>query len=69
MEFPAIVTLFALLEYMFFTLRVGLGRDKYGVAAPGTSVIQNGSGCIGSRRIPSSSSSFSFRPFGSSRIS
>jgi glutathione S-transferase len=36
-EFPAIVTLLALLEYMFFTLRVGLGRDKYGVAAPATS--------------------------------
>jgi glutathione S-transferase len=37
MEFPAIVTLLALLEYMFFTLRVGLGRDKFGVAAPATS--------------------------------
>lgn len=37
MELPAIVTLLALLEYMFFTLSVGFGRDKYGVPAPATS--------------------------------
>ncbi len=37
MELPAIVTLLALLEYMFFVLRVGTGRAKYGVAAPATS--------------------------------
>ncbi len=37
MELPAIVTLLALLEYMFFTLRVGFGREKYGVPAPATS--------------------------------
>jgi len=36
-ELPAIVTLLALLEYMFFTLSVGFGRDKYGVPAPATS--------------------------------
>ena len=37
MELPAIVTLLALLEYMFFTFRVGTGRAKYEVAAPATS--------------------------------
>ncbi len=37
MELPAIVTLIALLEYMAFTLNVGLGREKYGVAAPAIS--------------------------------
>lgn len=37
MELPALVTLIALLEYMFFSFRVGMGRDKYGVAAPATS--------------------------------
>ena len=37
MELPALVTLIALLEYMFFSYRVGMGRDKYGVAAPATS--------------------------------
>ncbi len=37
MELPALVTLVALLEYMFFTLRTGLGRGKYGVDAPATS--------------------------------
>ncbi len=34
MEYPALVTIIALLEYMAFTLQVGLGRDKYGVPAP-----------------------------------
>ena len=37
MELPAIVTLLALIEYMVFTFRVGLGRAKYGVEAPATS--------------------------------
>ena len=37
MEFPALVTLIALLEYMFFSFRVGMSRGKYGVAAPATS--------------------------------
>ncbi|MEM8976306.1 MAG: MAPEG family protein [Pseudomonadota bacterium] len=37
MELPALVTAAALLEYMFFTLRVGFTRDKYGVDAPATS--------------------------------
>ena len=36
MELPAIVTMLALLEYMFFSLRVGLGREKLGVPAPAT---------------------------------
>ncbi len=37
MELPAIVTLLAVLEYMFFTFRVGTSRAKYGVLAPATS--------------------------------
>ncbi len=37
MELPAIVTLVALLEYMFFAFRVGTSRAKYEVAAPATS--------------------------------
>lgn len=37
MEFPALVTLIALLEYMFFSFQVGLGRGKYGVEAPAIS--------------------------------
>ena len=37
MELPAIVTLLALLEYMFFTFRVGMSRAKYEVPAPATS--------------------------------
>lgn len=37
MELPALVTILALLEYMFFTMRVGFSRDKYGVEAPATS--------------------------------
>ena len=37
MELPAIVTLVAVLEYMFFAFRVGFGREKYGVPAPATS--------------------------------
>jgi len=37
MEFPAIITLVALLEYMFFTLQTGMKRAEYGVEAPATS--------------------------------
>ena len=37
MELPALVTLVALLEYMFFSIRVGATRAKYGVEAPATS--------------------------------
>ena len=37
MELPAIVTLIALLEYMYFSFRVGTSRAKYEVAAPATS--------------------------------
>ena len=37
MELPALVTAAALLEYIFFTMRVGFSRDKYGVDAPATS--------------------------------
>ncbi len=37
MELPAIVTILALLEYMFFAFRVGTSRAKYGVAAPAIS--------------------------------
>lgn len=36
MELPAIVTLIALIEYMFFTFRVGASRAKYEVTAPAT---------------------------------
>lgn len=34
MELPAIVTLIALIEYMFFAFRVGFSREKYKVIAP-----------------------------------
>ena len=37
MELPAIVTLIALLEYMFFALRAGTSRAKYNVEAPAIS--------------------------------
>ena len=37
MELPALVTLVALLEYMFFAFRVGTTRAKYDVPAPATS--------------------------------
>jgi glutathione S-transferase len=33
-ELPAIVTLIALMEYLFFAFKVGLGREKYKVIAP-----------------------------------
>jgi len=37
MELPALVTIVALIEYMFFAMRVGFTRDKYNVPAPATS--------------------------------
>ena len=37
MELPALVTAAALLEYIFFTMRVGFTREKFGVEAPATS--------------------------------
>jgi len=37
MELPALVTLVALLEYMFFSYSVGMGRGKYDVPAPAVS--------------------------------
>ena len=37
MELPAIVTLVALLEYLFFTFKVGFSREKYNVLAPAVS--------------------------------
>ena len=36
MEWIAIVTGLALVEYMTLTLRVGMNREKYGVTAPAT---------------------------------
>jgi glutathione S-transferase len=33
-ELPAIVTLIALLEYLFFAFKVGFSREKYKVIAP-----------------------------------
>ena len=37
MELPAIVTLIALLEYIFFAFKVGFSREKYNVLAPAVS--------------------------------
>ncbi len=37
MEWPAIVTLLAIAEYVVFSMRVGLSRDRFGVPAPATS--------------------------------
>jgi glutathione S-transferase len=36
-ELPAIVTLIALLEYLFFAYKVGFNRKKYNVIAPAVS--------------------------------
>jgi len=36
MELPAIVTLLAVLEYMFFSLQVGFGRVKHDIQPPAT---------------------------------
>lgn len=37
MELPALITIIALLEFMFFALKVGLGRQKFDVTAPAIS--------------------------------
>ncbi|MCF2948515.1 MAPEG family protein [Paraglaciecola aquimarina] len=37
MEWPAIITLVALLQYMFFSFKVGAARGKYKVIAPAVS--------------------------------
>lgn len=37
MEYPAIVTMVALLEFMFFAIRVGMARGTYNVPAPAVS--------------------------------
>ena len=37
MEYTALVLLAALGQYLYFTMRVGAGRPKYGVDAPKTS--------------------------------
>lgn len=37
MELPALITIIALLEFMFFALKVGLGRQKFDVPAPAVS--------------------------------
>jgi uncharacterized membrane protein YecN with MAPEG domain len=37
MELPALITLIALLEFMFFAFRVGMGRAKFNVPAPAVS--------------------------------
>ena len=34
MELPAVVTALALIEYLAFTMRVGLSRERYKVEAP-----------------------------------
>ncbi|MFT6435956.1 MAG: putative membrane protein YecN with MAPEG domain [Candidatus Azotimanducaceae bacterium] len=37
MELPALITIIALLEFMFFALKVGQGRQKFDVPAPAVS--------------------------------
>jgi hypothetical protein len=37
MELAAIIILAALSQYLYFALRVGAGRSKFGVTAPSTS--------------------------------
>jgi len=37
LELPVIVTLIALLEYLFFAFKVGFSREKYNVIAPAVS--------------------------------
>jgi glutathione S-transferase len=37
MELPALITVIALLELMFFAFKVGMGRQKYNVPAPAVS--------------------------------
>jgi uncharacterized membrane protein YecN with MAPEG domain len=36
MELPALITMLALLETLYFSLRVGMARGTYGVDAPAT---------------------------------
>jgi len=36
MEYAALIVLFALVQFLWFTTRVGLARGKYGVKAPAT---------------------------------
>ena len=36
MKYSAVIILIALFQYLFFTVRVGLSRGKYGVDAPST---------------------------------
>ena len=43
MEYPAIVTLVALLEFTFFSIKVGSARATYNVAAPAVSGTRYGS--------------------------
>ncbi len=37
MELPAVITIIALLEFMFFAVKVGVGRGKFNVPAPAVS--------------------------------
>lgn len=37
MEYAAFIILLALAQYLYFTMRVGLARGKFGVKAPATS--------------------------------
>jgi len=37
MEYAAFIILLALVQYLYFTMRVGLARGKFGVKAPATS--------------------------------
>mgnify|MGYP001828293353 CR=1 FL=1 len=41
MEYTAALILLSLVQYLYFTLRVGAGRSKYGVDAPHTSGNEN----------------------------
>ena len=37
MEYPALIVLLALLQYVWFSLRVGMARGKYNIEAPACS--------------------------------
>ena len=41
MELTALVILLALIQYIWFTIRVGAAREKYGVEAPRTTGDEN----------------------------
>jgi hypothetical protein len=41
MEYTAVIILLALAQYLYFSLRVGAGRARYGVEAPHTSGNEN----------------------------